>query len=108
VESGGNEEEPNIKSSKQQDLSSKDDLALGLSTLDKILEPNLPEPPPLSLNTSAKKPHYVLVPTNKAKLKKKINGDIGEQNVVKGKRLKGQLKIYVGFLTDVTNQSLLA
>jgi len=29
-----------------------------------------------------------MVLTNKAKLKKKINSDIGEQNVVKGKRLK--------------------
>jgi len=56
----------------------------------------------------AKKPHYIIVPTNKAKPKKKINGDIGEQNMVKGKRLKGRLKIYAGFLTDVINQSLSA
>jgi len=52
-------------------------------------EPNLLEPLLPSLKTSAKKQHYVIVPTNKAKLKKKINGDIGEQNIVKGKRLKG-------------------
>jgi len=108
VKSSGNKKEPNIKSSKQQDLSSKDDLALGLSTLNKILKPNLPKPLLPSLNTLVKKPYYILVPTNKAKLKKKINGNIGEQNVVKGKRLKGRLKIYVGFLTNVTNQSLLA
>jgi len=44
-----------------------------------------------------------MVPTNKAKLKKKINGNIGEQNVVKGKRLKGQLKTYAGFLANVTD-----
>ena len=54
----------------------------------------------------AKKPHYIIVLTNKAKPKKKINSNIGEQNVVKGKRLKGQLKIYAGFLADVTDQSL--
>ena len=30
-----------------------------------------------------------MVLINKAKLKKKINSNIGEQNVVKGKRLKG-------------------
>jgi len=36
-----------------------------------------------------KKPHYIIVLTNKAKLKKKINSNIEEQNIVKGKRLKG-------------------
>jgi hypothetical protein len=35
VDSSGNQEEPNIKSSQQLDLSSKDDLALGLPTPDK-------------------------------------------------------------------------
>ena len=108
MESSGNKEEPNIKSSKQQDLSSKDNLALGLPTLNKTPEPNSLKPLLPSLNTLVKKPHYILVPTNKAKLKKKINGDIGEQNIVKEKRLKGRLKIYVGFLANVTNQSLLA
>ena len=42
-----------------------------------------------------------MVLTDKAKLKKKINSDIGEQNIVKGKRLKGQLKAYTGFLADI-------
>jgi len=51
-------------------------------------EPNLLEPPPLSLKTLVKKQYYIIVLTNKAKLKKKINGNIGEQNVVKGKRFK--------------------
>jgi len=37
----------------------------------------------------AKKPHYIIVPTDKSKPEKKINGDIREQNVVKEKRLKG-------------------
>ena len=27
--------------------------------------------------------------------------NIGEQNIVKGKRLKGQLKAYTGFLADI-------
>jgi len=52
-------------------------------------EPNSPEPLPPSLKTLAKKPHYIMVLTNKSKLEKKINSNIGEQNVVKGKRLKG-------------------
>ena len=52
-------------------------------------EPNLLEPPLPSLKTLVKKQYYIIVLTNKAKLKKKINGNIGEQNVVKGKRLKG-------------------
>ena len=29
-----------------------------------------------------------MVPTKEAKLKKKINGNIGEQNIVIGKRIK--------------------
>jgi hypothetical protein len=37
-----------------------------------------------------------MVPTDEAE-PKKINGDVGEQNVVKGKRLKGRLKAYAGF-----------
>jgi len=52
-------------------------------------EPNLPEPLPPSLKTLVKKPHYIMVPTNKSKPEKKINGNIGEQNIVKEKRLKG-------------------
>jgi len=27
---------------------------------------------------------------------------IGEQNIIKGKRLKGYLKAYIGFLTNIT------
>ena len=42
-----------------------------------------------------------MVLTNKAKLKKKINGDIGEQNIIKEKRLKRQSKAYTGFLTNI-------
>ena len=43
-----------------------------------------------------------MVLTNKAKLKKNIISDIGERNVVKGKRLKERLKAYIGFLTNIT------
>jgi hypothetical protein len=60
-------------------LSSKDDLALGLSTLDEILEPDLLKPLLLSLNTLVKKkPYCIIVPTKEAKLKKNIIGNIGE------------------------------
>jgi hypothetical protein len=56
-----------------------------------------------------KKPYYIIVPTDKAELKKNIVGNIGEQNMVKEKRLKGQLKAYTGFLADITeDQSLTA
>ena len=105
VESGGNQEESDIESSEQPDSHlSKDD---STPTPDKTPEPNSPEPP-LSSNTSAKKkPHYVMVPTDEAEPKKKIDGDVGEQNVVKGKRLKGRSKAYAGFLADITrDQSL--
>ena len=65
-------------------------------------EPNLLKPL-LSLNTLVKKKlYYIIVLTNKAKLKKNIIGNIGEQNIVKGKRLKGCLKAYIGFLTNIT------
>ena len=43
-----------------------------------------------------------MVPTNKAKLLKNIIGNIGKQNIIKGKRLKGHLKAYIGFLTNIT------
>ena len=67
------------------------------------------EPLLLSLSTSVKKLHYIIVLTNKAKPKKKIDGNIGEQNIVKGKRLKGQSKAYIGFLVDIIrDQTLLA
>ena len=109
MDSSRNYKEPNIKSSKQLDLSSKDNLTLGLPILDKILEPNLPEPL-LLLNTSAKKKlYYIIVPANKDKLKKNIISNIKEQNIIKGKRLKEHLKAYVGFLTNITkDKSLLA
>ena len=93
MDSGRNQDEPSIKSSKQLDLeSSKDDLALGLSIPGKLLEPNyrapllLPIdlresllPPAESLNTLVKKmPYYITVLTKETKLKKKINSNIGE------------------------------
>ena len=40
--------------------------------------------------------------SNEAEPKKKIVSNIGEQNVVTGKRIKKQLKAYTGFLADVT------
>ena len=44
---------------------------------------------PIELSsTSVKKPYYKIVPTKEAKLKKKINSNIGEQNIVIGKRIK--------------------
>ena len=55
-----------------------------------------------SLNTLVKKkPHYMMVPVGEAKLKKKINSNIGEQNMVTGKRIKKQLKAYTGFLANI-------
>ena len=60
-------------------------------------------PPIESLNTLVnKKLNYIMVSDEEAKLKKKIISDIGEQNVVTGKRIKKQLKAYAGFLADVT------
>src|SRR6266700_93491 len=107
-----NQDKPSIKSSKQLDLeSSKDDLALGLLTLNKTLKPNYRAPlslpidikeslspptdpgesllPPIeSSNTLVKKkPHYITVPAKEDKPKKKINGNIGEQNIVLGKKI---------------------
>jgi len=67
-----------------------------------MLEPNLLEPLP-SLNTLVKKkPYYTIVLTNKAKLKKNIISNIGERNIIKGKRLKGRLKAYIAFLANIT------
>ena len=63
-------------------MSSKDDLTLGLPTLDKMLEPNLLEPL-LSLNTLVKKKlYYIIVLANKDMLKKKIVSNIGERNII--------------------------
>ena len=42
-----------------------------------------------------------MVPTKEAELKKNINGNIGEQNIVLGKRIKKQLKAYTGFVANV-------
>ncbi len=59
--------------------------------------------PTKSLNALAnKKLHYIIVPAKQAKPKKKINGNIREQNIVTGKRIKKQLKAYTGFLADIT------
>jgi hypothetical protein len=56
-----------------------------------------------------KKPHYEMVFTEEAKLKKKSDGNIREQNVVTGKRIKKRSQAYASFLVDITNdQSLLA
>jgi len=43
-----------------------------------------------------------------AELKKKFNSNIREQNIVIGKRIKKQLKAYVGFLANIKDQTLLA
>ena len=43
-----------------------------------------------------------MVPAEETEPKKKIDGNIGEQNIVKRKRIKKQLKAYIGFLADVT------
>ena len=42
-----------------------------------------------------------MVSNKEAKLKKKIVSDIGEQNIITGKKIKKQLKAYAGFLADV-------
>ena len=85
MDSSGNQEKPNINIS-------KDNLAPGLSTLNKTLEPTSrasPSPPIKSSSTLVKKkPHYKMVSTKEAKPKKKIDGDIKEQNIVIGKRIK--------------------
>ena len=44
-----------------------------------------------------------MVFNKEAELKKKIVGDIEEQNIVIGKRTKGRLKAYVSFLANVTD-----
>ena len=114
---GGNQDKPSIKSSKQLDSKSfKDDLALGLFTLNKTLELNYGVPllllidigeslslPVESLNILVKKKlYYIMVPAEEVKPKKKINGNVGEQNMVIGKRIKKQLKAYIGFLANIT------
>ena len=55
------------------------------------------------LSTLAKKkPYYIIVFIKETKLKKKINGDIREQNMVIKKRIKKQLQAYAGFLANIT------
>ena len=55
-----------------------------------------------SLNTLAnKKLNYIIVSNKEAKPKKKIVSNIGEQNIITGKRIKKQLKAYIGFLANV-------
>ena len=44
-----------------------------------------------------------MVFTKEAKLKKKINNNIGEQNIVIKKRIKKQLNAYIGFLANIIN-----
>ena len=44
-----------------------------------------------------------MVSTKEAEPKKKIDGDIGEQNIVIGKRIKKQLQAYTSFLADIIN-----
>ena len=92
MDSSKNQEEVN----KEQDLNrSKDNLVPELPTLDKTPEPSSRESLLLPIKSSSsltkRKPHYKIVPTEKAKPKKKINGNIGEQNVVIEKRIKKQL-----------------
>ena len=55
------------------------------------------------LNTLAKKPNYIMVSTKEVKPKKKINSNIGEQNIVKEKIIKIRLKAYTGFLANINN-----
>jgi hypothetical protein len=112
VDSSGNQKEPDIDVSEEQNSNSfKDDLAPGLPTPDETLElssraplspqsspgetPSLsdqeepPSPPIKPLNTSAKKKlNYIIVPTEEVKPKKNIDGNIEEQNIVKEKRIK--------------------
>ena len=49
-----------------------------------------------------KKPYYKMVPTKEAELKKKINSNIKEQNIVIKKRIKKWLQAYIGFLANIT------
>ena len=61
--------------------------------------------PPTELSSTLvkKKPYYKIVFTKEAKPKKKINGDIGEQNIVIRKRIKKQLQACAGFLINIIN-----
>ena len=107
-----------INISKEQDSNSfKDNLVLKLPTLNKIIKliSRVFLLLPIDLGKSLlpsikftstlvkKNPHYIIVPTKEAKLKKKINGNIGEQNTVIKKRIKSNLNAYISFLTDIIN-----
>jgi hypothetical protein len=52
------------------------------------LKESLLLPVELSSTLIKKKLYYKIVPTKEAELKKKINGNIGEQNIVTEKRIK--------------------
>ena len=75
--------------------SSKDNLVLGLLTLDKTpkLSFKASPLPPVELSSTLvkKKPHYIIIPTEEAGPKKKISSNIEEQNIVTGKRIKKEL-----------------
>ena len=93
VDSGGNQDKPNAEVSEELDLdSSKDNSAPRLFTLNKTPKPSFRASllPSIELsNTLAKKKlYYMIIPTKEARLKKKINSDVGEQNVVTEKRIK--------------------
>ena len=71
--------------------SSKNDLTAGLFTPNKTPELSSKvflSPPAESLSILAKKLHYIMIFAKETEPKKKIDGDIGEQNVIIGKRIK--------------------
>ena len=93
MDSGRNQDEPNAEVSEKLDLNSfKDNSVLGLLTLDKTPELNFKVSllPPIESSSTLvkKKPYYIMVPTKEARPKKKINSNIGEQNIVTEKRIK--------------------
>ena len=55
----------------------------------------------LSSTLVKKKPYYKIVPTKKAEPKKKIDSNIGEQNIVIKKKIKKQLQAYISFLANI-------
>ena len=70
----------------------KDNLVPGLLTLDKTpklsFRASLLPPVELLSTLVKKKPYYIIVFTEEARPKKKINGDVKKQNVVIKKRIK--------------------
>ena len=88
-----NQDKPNAKVNKEPDLDNfKNNSVPGLFTLDKILKLSFRASllsPVESLSTLVKKkPHYIIIPTEEAGPKKKINSNIRKQNIVTGKRIK--------------------